>query len=436
MSAELDANEEYEALLEFVYLCPVGLAQLDSRGGVEMMNSAGARIMMEIATRPGVENLFDALGTAGEELRMLSEGLTADQGTVCEAHRVTFNVPRRATPLVLSITLLKLSPTRTMAVFADESASAAQERAARKAEQRVRAVFDGVRDYAIFALDRNCLVESWNKSAERLFGYPTEEAIGREYFSLFPRDPSSSARLAGLVSGAVEGGWSEDEGWWARKETTRFWGSSVVSLIEDEDGSCTGYIVVTRDLTRKKREEDELRDAATKDFLTGLSNRRAFEEAAGKELQLWRRGRETLSVVIIDADHFKRVNDTYGHGTGDSVLKAIARAVQDQVRDTDLAARLGGEEFVVLLPSTDASGARAAAERIRIAVEGLRVTAPDGSVVRVTVSAGVAEVARELGTIELLLERADEGLYEAKSRGRNRSVIAHARTDGAAREVA
>ena len=426
MTPEVDASAEHEALLEFVYLCPVGIAQLDAQGNVEMMNPAGARVLMQVAARPVIENFFDALGSTGAALRALADGLTSEQGTICEAHRATLDVPRRATPLTLSFTLLKLSPTRTMAVVADESQSAEQERVARQAEQRVRAVIDGVRDYAIFSLDRECHVESWNKSAERLFGYTADEMMGRDYLVLFPNDPSSAVRHEQLVKGAIGTGWAEDEGWWARKETTRFWGSSVVSVVEEVDGGRSGYIVVTRDLTRKKREEDDLREEATKDFLTGLYNRRAFEEMARGEMARWQRGRDPLSLLIIDADHFKRVNDTHGHGTGDEVLRALAHGVRDQVRDLDIVARLGGEEFVVLLPSTDVVGARSAAERIREAIERLRVPTAEGVQVRFTVSVGVAEASREAASIELLLQRADAALYEAKRRGRNRSVIAHA----------
>ena len=128
---------------------------------------------------------------------------------------------------------------------------------------------------------------------------------------------------------------------------------------------------------------------------------------------------------MIDVDHFKKVNDTYGHATGDDVLRALARSVQSQVRELDLVARLGGEELAVVLPSTDVVGARAAAERIRQAIEGLRVPAADGAMIRFTVSVGIAEASREAGSIELLLQQADGALYEAKRRGRNRSVIAH-----------
>lgn len=425
MKPELDPASEHEALLEFVYLCPVGIAQLDAHGAVEMMNPAGARILLQVSTRPSIENFFDALGSVGLELRQLGAGLTADQGTICEAHRATFELPRRATPLTLKITLIKLSPDRIMAVVADESQSAEQERVARRAEQRVRAVVDGVRDYAIFSLDRECRVESWNKSAERLFGYSAEDMTGREYLRLFPIDPTSPERHAQLLSGAVATGWAEDEGWWARKETTRFWGSSVVSVVEEPDGGRSGYIVVTRDLTRKKRLEDDLREEATRDFLTGLHNRRAFEDMARQELARWQRGRDPLALLIIDADHFKRVNDTHGHGTGDAVLRSLAASVRDQVRELDIVARLGGEELVVMMPSTDLVGARAAAERIRQAIELLRVSAPEGGQIRFTVSVGVAEASRDASSIELLLQRADEALYEAKRRGRNRTVVAH-----------
>jgi diguanylate cyclase (GGDEF)-like protein/PAS domain S-box-containing protein len=425
MTAELDTNAEYEALLEFVYVCPVGVAQLGRDGAVEMMNPVAARILMEIAVQPVIENFFESLGAVGGELRELVEGLTSDQGAVCEGYRSSFELARRATPLTVSFTLIKLSPSRIMAVITDDSKSAELERAASRAEHRVRAVFDGVRDYAIFSLDRSYRIETWNKSAERLFGYSPEDVIGRDYLTLFPRDSTSTTRHDVVTSGAVASGCAEDEGWWARKETTRFWGSCVVSVVEEQDGSRSGFLVVTRDATRKKREEDDLRDLATKDFLTGLYNRRAFEEMARQELTRWQRGRDPLSLLIIDADHFKRVNDTHGHGTGDDVLRAIARAVKDQTRELDVVARLGGEEFVVLLPSTDAIGGRAAAERIRLAVEGLRVPAPDGSMVRLTVSVGIAEAARDAASIELLLQRADEALYEAKRRGRNRSLIAH-----------
>jgi len=431
MTAEPDPVAEYESLLEFVYVCPVGIAQLSADGGIEMMNPAGARILMEVAKSASLENLFDVLGPSGTVLRELAAGLTADRGSICDAHRLTFDVPNRPLALTVSCTLLKLSPSRMMAVLTDESRLAEQERVARKAEQRIHAVVDGVRDYAIFSLDRNYRIESWNKSAERLFGYSPEEMVGEDYLLLFPQDPTSATRHRDVLTRAVDSGSGEDEGWWARKKTTRFWGSTVISVVEEPDGGRSGFIVVSRDLTRKKREEDDLRNAATHDFLTGLLNRRAFEDVARQEISRWQSGRDPLSLLIVDADHFKRINDTHGHGVGDDVLRALAHTMQGQVRELDVVARLGGEEFVIVLPSTDAIGARAAAERIRLSVEGLRIPLPDGGVARLTVSVGIAELSRESASIELLLQRADAALYEAKRCGRNRSVVSHARADAA-----
>lgn len=433
MNLDSDLVAEHEALLEFLYICPVGLAQLSPDGDVEMINPALARMLMQLGVR-SVENLFTALAPHGTALASLCAGLTANKGSICEAHRLAFE--REGMPLVtFAVTMLKLSETRLIAVIADESRLVDQERVARRAEQRMSAVMDGVRDYAIFTLDRDGSVETWNKSAERLFGYSADEMVGQDYAVLFPRDDTSDPRHRSVMAEASAGGFGDDEGWWSRKETTRFWGSTVVSIVEGPNGERAGYVVVTRDLTKKKREEDDLRNAATHDFLTGLLNRRAFEEAAREEVLRWRRGRDPLSLLVIDADHFKRINDTYGHGAGDEVLRTLAAAIEDQIRDLDVAARIGGEEFVVLLPSTDLVGARACAERVRQAVEEIRITLTDGRLVRATVSIGISQLSRARNTIELLLQGADAALYEAKRRGRNCSVVGHDADESERRNV-
>ncbi len=419
-----DIQGEYEALLEFVYLCPLAVAQLDGDGAVEMMNPMGAQILAQLGG-PAGDNLFDMLSPLVPGLRALVSGLTANQGSICEALRVDAGVraSSAALPLVLSVTLLKLRPGRIMAVIADISRSAAQERAARAAEDRFRAVLDGVRDYAIVALDLEGRIESWNKSAERIFGYAHAEVASRPCAMLYTHDEGTEQRVRALLERATSNGWSEDEGWWLRKETSRFWGNAVYSVVENEDGAARGFVVVIRDLTRRKREEDALRELASTDALTGAANRRHLAEVGATELTRWRRTGDPLSVVVLDADHFKSINDTHGHASGDEVLKVLARTCRDQVRDLDLVARIGGEEFAVLLPNTDAAGARAAAERIRLAIESARVTRGN-AVVRFTVSAGVAECTRAMPDLDALLQAADAAMYEAKHRGRNRTVVA------------
>lgn len=424
MSAAEDLQREHEALLEFVYLCPVGLAQLDGTGQIEMMNSTGAQLLTQLDPTGCFENLYALLEPFAPELNGMVRGLEADQGTVCEAHRI--EVGRRSPgapfPLVLSLTLIRLHPTRTMAVLADVSRSVAQERAMRQAEERFRAILDGIRDYAIFGISLEGQIENWNRSAERLYGFGAQDIVGHPFRTLFCRDAEPNARADALMRTARDAGWGEDEGWWTRKASTRFWGSSVLSVVETEDGQVSGFTCITRDLSRRKRNEDETKRLAEVDFLTGLYNRRAFTEAAERELQRFFHNGEPFSLILFDADRFKSINDTYGHSAGDDILKTFARICRDAVREVDLVARFGGEEFVILLPHTDAVGTRGVAERIRLLVEACRVPRPGGDM-RFTVSAGISTV-RPGTTLAQMLELADRALYDAKARGRNRTVVA------------
>lgn len=420
-----ELEREHEALLELLYLCPVAIAQLDGAGNVEMLNSAGARILMPLATEPDITNLVDLLDPYIPGLRASILALTATSGTVCENQRVEVGrrSPGQALPTVLSFTLLKLNADRMMAVTADISQSAAHERAAHTAQVRFRAIFDGVRDYAVFAVDRDGRIESWNKSAERLFGYAADEVIGRDHSMLLSRADSPLERGAALIGQALAQGWSEDEGWWGRKETTRFWGNCVLSVAEDDTGKVMGFTHIVRDLTRRKRNEDTLRSLAHTDPLTGAVNRRGFDESLAAEIHRWRDEQEKFSLLMLDADHFKGVNDAHGHGGGDAVLIALTHACQELLRDTDTFARVGGEEFAILLPATDRAGARVVAERVRVAIEALRV-AFGGGVIRFTVSLGVAQMDESVASAEALIAWVDEALYEAKRRGRNRVVLA------------
>ncbi len=168
--------------------------------------------------------------------------------------------------------------------------------------------------------------------------------------------------------------------------------------------------------------EDARRNART-DALTGIANRRGFDERFAQVVQETDRYGGTAALILIDLDHFKRVNDTYGHEAGDAVLVAVADAIADGRRTVDLAARLGGEELAVLLPQTDASGAREVAERLRMRIEGLRVSTGAGEV-RITASFGVGEYSARAGDSNEVFDRADQALYAAKRGGRNRVAVA------------
>ena len=165
------------------------------------------------------------------------------------------------------------------------------------------------------------------------------------------------------------------------------------------------------------------------DVLTGWNNRRYLVVRLGEELARAKRDRTTLVCLMLDIDHFKRVNDTWGHAAGDAVLRELAQRIESEVRASDVAARYGGEEFVVLLPDTTIAAAAKLAERIRVAVSASPIELPCGETIIITVSIGIAEVspgpaAAELKTMgESLLARADVALYAAKSAGRDQVVV-------------
>jgi diguanylate cyclase (GGDEF)-like protein len=205
-----------------------------------------------------------------------------------------------------------------------------------------------------------------------------------------------------------------------RREVLRI-GSIMLTLIALVIGAT---LFLAREITRRARAEDRLEELATTDALTQLRNRRKFDLMIEHEWRRASRRNEPLALLMIDADHFKTFNDMFGHQAGDEVLARIASSIMESVmRAGDCAARYGGEEFAVLLPNTSAEAAREIAEIIRGRIEML-----SADKWATTISVGVAAVIPSASlTPANLIEAADKALYEAKSRGRNQSVIANAR---------
>jgi diguanylate cyclase (GGDEF)-like protein len=175
-------------------------------------------------------------------------------------------------------------------------------------------------------------------------------------------------------------------------------------------------------LDRKRRQHERVSEfEATHDALTMLPNRRLFDFASEHEFARSQRFGSKLSLVMLDVDHFKSVNDKYGHQTGDRVLKAIGRILTDNCREVDIVSRHGGEEFVVLFPDTDLAGAFHCAEKLRCAVSSATQQSAEGAVFAVTVSAGVAERSKTDENIKMILRRADWAMYAAKAAGRDQT---------------
>ena len=180
--------------------------------------------------------------------------------------------------------------------------------------------------------------------------------------------------------------------------------------------------MILKDLTDLAMDFIELKQVATTDGLTGALNRRAFKEEGARAAAFAGRHRSDLAAVCLDLDHFKRINDTYGHAAGDQVLVAVANAVRSTLRSSDIFGRVGGEEFAIVLPQTDEEGARAVAEKLRQAVRALSFVF-NGVPVTVTASFGIARLSLVARDLDALLINADIALYRAKSEGRDRCIV-------------
>ena len=217
---------------------------------------------------------------------------------------------------------------------------------------------------------------------------------------------------------------SADDVYGAWKRTTRLVGLATGVL-------CLGLLwlswLLARELRRRQRAEQELAQLAATDSLTGLANRRALDQVLAQEWARAQRSGKPLSLLMIDADHFKAFNDRHGHPVGDQALRQLAQVIDASIRRPgDMAARYGGEEFAVVLPETDEQGALILAQKIRTA---MAAQAPfKGDRLAITVSIGASTLSPPAeGTVEQLLREADQALYLAKDRGRDRAV--HARAD-------
>jgi len=207
------------------------------------------------------------------------------------------------------------------------------------------------------------------------------------------------------------------------KSGRAYWLDLSILPLCNASGQATHFVAIERDVTEQMERERTLQTLSTTDSLTGLLNRRAFNELALKEYSRFERQGEKYALLMLDIDHFKAINDRYGHTTGDRVLQSLAENCVANLREHDMVARWGGEEFCVLLPYTEIKTAVAIAEKLRRQIAASELTVGD-AVVAATTSIGVAEVlASDINHTEVL-ERADRALYDAKQTGRDRVCVA------------
>ena len=257
-----------------------------------------------------------------------------------------------------------------------------------------------------------------NPAFERLMGYSAEEVLGHNPKILQGPDTDDKTRYK--LRQAMRGNKSiRTQILNYDKFGNELWLDINMVPLFDENGELAYYAAIERDLTEYKRLQSHLENMANTDSLTGLSNRQSFLHRAEKEFSRARRYARPIAAVMIDVDHFKRINDQYGHAVGDIVLRQVSAICQSSLRGSDLLGRIGGEEFVLLLPDTPLSNAIFVAERMREQLEATPIEV-DNLVIRITASFGVASLIDADINFNSILERADVAMYHAKHDGRNK----------------
>jgi diguanylate cyclase (GGDEF)-like protein/PAS domain S-box-containing protein len=296
----------------------------------------------------------------------------------------------------------------------------------RESEARFRNAFDhsGI-GMALMASDGRLL--KVNAALSRTVGYSQQELLLLNHQAITHPDdlgldvPFVERMLAGEITSY------ELEKRYVHKSGSVVWGLLTISNIKSTAQQPLYFIAQIQDITARKETEDALKRLAIRDDLTGLYNRREMVHLLKEETSRADRHHRSVSLIMLDIDAFKKVNDTYGHLAGDKVLQQIARTIEDSVRSFDRVARYGGEEFAVILPETAGADALIVAERIRVRVASqlFPISHEHGIDVQIplTISSGFATItAGREKAMEDLIREADEGLYMAKHAGRNRCV--------------
>jgi diguanylate cyclase (GGDEF)-like protein/PAS domain S-box-containing protein len=297
----------------------------------------------------------------------------------------------------------------------------------RENEQRLRLITDNMND-VVWTADADMHLTYVSPSVERLRGFTVEEAIKQTpgQILVYSSFREIRAKMQEMFDAAARG--EVHSGLDARfeveqncKNGTTIWMEESVRFFFDADGKFLGMQGVARPICERKRLEDELRLLANTDTLTGLANRRTFLGKLEQEVARAHRYGHSLSILMLDIDHFKVINDRYGHPAGDEALRRFAGVCQAVLRRNDVMARMGGEEFAAFLPETGLDGACLIGERLRQAVEELVVVYGD-EYFHFTTSIGIV-LLRGQDDGEYALKLADKALYLAKTSGRNRVVV-------------
>jgi len=321
-----------------------------------------------------------------------------------------FNSNIKTSILVIIISIFLSVP---LAIYASIAPSKLQ-KALLISNSELKRFADIIDKYVVTATTKtNSIITAVSSAYEKLSGYSKEELIGQKINII--NHPDTPKKVYKELWSAIEKG-NEWKGELQNKDKNgdSYWVEQNIISIKDENNNISSYMSVEVDITAKK----ELEIISTIDRLTNIANRRKLDEYLSLEAETAQRYDRPLSLFMIDIDHFKKVNDTYGHQIGDYALQSVAKLLKDNIRNTDIVGRFGGEEFMVICPETDQHAASVLAEKLRLEINNYHFE----TINHITISIGVAQI-QNTNTISEWIERADKALYRAKGEGRNQVAV-------------
>lgn len=306
-----------------------------------------------------------------------------------------------------------------VSTFHDISERKAMEMSLKQSEEKFRLLVENSYDI-IYTLSSEGFFLFVSPVWTVLLGHDANSVVGtsfREY--VFETDiPICEAFLSDVISSGQPKSGVEFRIRDARGKL--IWYTSSAVPFRDASGRIAGFYGIGRDIQEQRQLRDELKLQATTDELTGICNRRHFIQLAANEIRRALRFGKSLSFALIDIDHFKSINDTHGHSAGDQALFFFARQLQENIREIDILARFGGDEFVILFPETSNDQSVAILERLRLSLAATPVVLSSSTILYLTISAGVTQMVHDSGDVfDALINRADQALYRAKAAGRD-----------------
>jgi diguanylate cyclase (GGDEF)-like protein/PAS domain S-box-containing protein len=418
-------REVFDATRQPLLLIENGVFSAANRASLDML---GMREASELIGKSPAEisPWLQPDGASSEEKALARISEAFDQGfNIFEWEHVRADGEHFIAQVVLT-RILQQGKSLLLVVWNDisrEKRAQAELEAAMTEANRFREALDHVSAY-VYMKDREHRYIYANRPTLEMFGTTLDELIGSRDSRFLP--PATAERVEEIDREVLTGKSTEEEvvvdG--GAKEKRILWEVKAPLYADSNRTRIVGLCGISSDITERKALEARLEQQARTDCLTGLPNRGHFFDVAERELARARRYDSAFSVAMIDIDHFKKVNDSYGHHAGDVVLREFSNICVSLLRETDIIGRIGGEEFAILLPQTLAPQAFEAVERIRNACAVAEMAIDGLQPFRISISAGVAVYTSRDADIDALLGRADKALYAAKVGGRNRSIIA------------